>query len=96
MLGTLQLAEGDHDAASASLRRALELYTELGVRNGEAEVLNTTGELLLASGQAAPALAHFQRALRIASEIALRAEQLRAQSGVERCEQLREPSVSAQ
>jgi tetratricopeptide (TPR) repeat protein len=92
----MQLAEGDHDAAAASLRRSLELYTELGVRNGEAEVLNTTGQLLLASGQPAPALAHFKQALRIATEIALRAEQLRAQSGIDRCEQLREPSVSAQ
>jgi tetratricopeptide (TPR) repeat protein/transcriptional regulator with XRE-family HTH domain len=93
VLGQLQLAQHDQRAA-ASLARALDLYTELGVRNGAAEVLNTSGDLAFADADYPAARAQYQAAQAIATEISLRAELARALAGVGRC-QLAEGQTAA-
>ena len=84
-LGRLQLARHDQGAA-ASLRQALGLYTDLGVRNGAAEVLNTSGDLAFADADYPAARTQYQAAEAIATEISLRAELARALAGVGRCQ----------
>jgi hypothetical protein len=42
---------GDHDGAAGDLSTALAIYREIGLRAGEAEVLNNLGALHLARGE---------------------------------------------
>jgi tetratricopeptide (TPR) repeat protein len=51
----------------------------------EVQVLNRMGPPLVATGQAAQALEHYQRALAIAAELADRYEQALALDGIGRC-----------
>ena len=57
---------GDYQAASASVARAIELYHQLGYPLGEAEALNTAGDLALASARLSDARASYEKAHKIA------------------------------
>ena len=80
----MQKATGDREQAVGNLRRALELYRDLGDRLGEAQALNHLGELLLALAGAAGARAHHEQALEIASSIGAPVEQAHALEGIGR------------
>ena len=84
-LGTLQRITGDHQAASASLARAIELHRELGYPLGEAEALNAAGELSLASGRFPEARASYEKARKIAVAMQSRPEEARALEGIGKC-----------
>ena len=76
-LGLVQKATGDPGQAAGNLRRALDLYRDLGDRLGEAQALNHLGELL-GSARAASARAHHEQALEIATSIGASIDQARA------------------
>jgi len=54
----------------------------MGDQSGQAEALNGLGEVLLAAGQAARAVAQHREALSLASKIGDKYEQARAESGL--------------
>jgi len=65
----VQQRSGEYGAASASLQQALELYRELGSPLGEADVLNSLGELLSRTTRTHGARGHHTRALAIARDV---------------------------
>lgn len=82
----MQRACGNHEAATVSYRRALRLFRDLSNSAGEAQVLNSMGELSHAIAAApAQALALFQEALTIATRLASLPEEARAREGIARC-----------
>ena len=60
---------GDYPAAAASRTQALALYRDIGERGGEAEALNSLGELLRQTSDSHRARDHHAEALAIAREI---------------------------
>jgi hypothetical protein len=70
------------DIARDCLRQALALDRELGYRSGEADVLNSLGELARASGDRAAAVDDHEVAREIAVEIGNRHELERAERGL--------------
>ena len=76
---------GDHQAASASLPRAIELHRELGSPLGEADALNTAGELSLAAARLPEARVRYDKARTIAVAMQSHPEQARALEGMGTC-----------
>ncbi|MQA84257.1 MAG: tetratricopeptide repeat protein [Streptosporangiales bacterium] len=60
---------GDFDAAAESLRRALRAMRELGSPPGEAEVLESLGELAERAGRPGEARRKYERALAILTRL---------------------------
>ena len=73
---------GDYPAAATSLRRALELFRDIGGRYGQAETLNNLGELLSQSSSSRQARDRHARALAIARAIGAPLEEARALEGI--------------
>ncbi len=82
---------GNYLKASTSLDQALKLQRDLSNRIGEAEVLNTMGELAQASSSPVQAQALHQEALTIATEIASPLQEARALEGIAQCLQDGQP-----
>jgi tetratricopeptide (TPR) repeat protein len=83
-IGMLQTQAGDFAAAADSLSRALAAYERWGSENGMAEVLNSMGELALASGDAGLALRRHAAAAAIAADKGIMREEARACAGTGR------------
>jgi Tfp pilus assembly protein PilF len=77
---------GDYITAAATLADALRLYRDLGIRGGEAEVLNTMGEMRLAADAPADGRVYHEEALALARTIESLPEQARALEGIGRCQ----------
>jgi tetratricopeptide (TPR) repeat protein len=73
-----------YEQASDRLAHALACSRELGDQSVETEALNGQGELSLATGQAARAVARYTAALGLASRIGDQYEQARAHDGLAR------------
>jgi tetratricopeptide (TPR) repeat protein len=69
------------DDAVGHLREALSLCRELGSRSGEADALNSLGEVLLATGQPDHARAEYATALHLAVQTGDKHQQARAAPG---------------
>jgi hypothetical protein len=81
----VQYLTGDYRTASAGLKQALKLHRDLVNRIGEAEVLNTMGELAQASSATTEAQDLHHDALAIATEIASPLQEARAMEGIAQC-----------
>jgi len=75
--------QGHYHEAGRYQEQALTLFREIGERAGEAEALNGLGDVLLATGQAERARAHYAAALVLASQIGDKHEQARARAGLD-------------
>jgi len=75
----------EYPEAAASFTLALDLYTRIGHRLGEAEVLNAIGDLLLATGTAREAHTRHEQALAIATGIGSLPQEAQALEGIGRC-----------
>jgi tetratricopeptide (TPR) repeat protein len=64
------------------LQEALALYRELRSRSGQADALNSLGEVLLATGQLNQAQAEYAAALDLAAQAGEKYQQARAHSGL--------------
>ena len=78
------MATADYRGASASLVKALAVHRELSQRHGEAVLLNSLGDLALATSATEDARRRHTQALSIAREIGARAEEARALAGIGR------------
>jgi tetratricopeptide (TPR) repeat protein len=74
--------QGFVEPARDNFWQALAIDRELGYRSGEADVLNSLGELALQTGDAAAAIDDHETALAIAAEIGNRHEYERASRGL--------------
>ena len=82
----MQYLVGDYTTAAATLVRALRLYRDLGIRDGEAGVLNTMGEMCLAADTPSEGRVHHGEALAVARTIESLPNQARALEGIGRCQ----------
>ena len=78
----MQQLTGDYPAAAASHQQALELFRDLGDRHGQAEVLNSLGELSSRTAASQQARDYHTQALAIAREIGAPLEEARALEGI--------------
>ena len=69
-LGAVRRLTGDYPAAAQAQEQALDIYRDIGNRNGEAEALNDKGTLHRVSGDLAQAQRCHQQALDLARAIA--------------------------
>jgi tetratricopeptide (TPR) repeat protein len=76
---------GDCQAASANLTKAIELNRELGYPLGEAQALNTAGDLSLDLARLSDARAKYEKAREIAVAMQSLPEEARALEGIGRC-----------
>ena len=83
-LGLARQLAGESGALEAG-QRALSLYAEIGDRIGQAEALNSLGEILLACGKPAEAAAAHERATEMIGELDAPMETARALEGLGRC-----------
>ena len=81
----MQLATGKHEPAADNFDRALNLCRQAGNPNGEAEVLNNIGDLMLATNHPERALTSHESALGIAVSARNPFEQARAFQGIATC-----------
>src|SRR5262249_62312438 len=79
--GRLHSPTGRTAAAAASGQQAVQLERDLGYRIGEAQALNSLGELSSRPSATGQARAHHNRALAIARDIGLPLEEARALEG---------------
>jgi tetratricopeptide (TPR) repeat protein len=77
-------ALGEYDAAVERHRRALDIFSEIGSRYGQAKALNGLGEAAFAAGRPAEAITHHTAALDIALDSEDREPQARAHTGLGR------------
>jgi tetratricopeptide (TPR) repeat protein len=84
-LGDIQRLTGDYVIAADSQSRALRLYRDLGHRIGEAQTLNSMGELSLECSSPDQARARHEQALKVAHAITAPLEEARALEGIGRC-----------
>jgi hypothetical protein len=63
-------------------QQALDVFREIGEREGQALALNGLGEAAHAAGRPGEALAHHTEALAIATETGARDQQIRARKGL--------------
>jgi tetratricopeptide (TPR) repeat protein len=75
----------DYPAAAASLTEALALYRDIGDRGGQAEALNSLGELLSRTSTSHRARDHHTQALAIARDIGDPLQEARALEGIGQC-----------
>jgi tetratricopeptide (TPR) repeat protein len=75
---------GDYPAAAASLQQALELHRDLGTRFGQAQALNSLGELSSRTSATQQARERHTQALAIACDIGMPLEEARALEGIAR------------
>jgi tetratricopeptide (TPR) repeat protein len=80
----LRRVTGDYDGAAADLSASLAIYREIGLRGGEAEVLNNLGALHLARGEIGQAESCHRQALDLARDIASPHDQANALAGLGR------------
>ena len=78
----MQQLTGDYPAAAASHQQALDLYRDLGHLRGQAEALNSLGELHPGHRTAQQARERHDRALAIARDIGVPLEEARALEGI--------------
>ena len=83
VVGMVQLQTGDHTASRASLRAALQLYRGKD-QGGEAEVLNSLGELSSRTAKPQQARRYHRKALVLARHIGLPLQEARALEGLGR------------
>lgn len=93
-IGLLHIVLGQHAEAAAALDRALRLYDHVGSPTGVLEVLNSLGELALATGNGTGAESSHRKALDIAVEKKVPREEARAREGIGRA--LRQAGRSAE
>jgi Flp pilus assembly protein TadD len=84
-LGSLHQRQGHYNEATAYLEQALPLHRESGDRTGEAETLNTLGEVLHGIGESDKARSRHTSALAVALHSGDRREQARAHRGLAGC-----------
>lgn len=82
MIGETQLKLERYSASLTNNQAALEIFREIGVREGEAEALKNLAELHQALGQLKEARQYCQQALALATELGIPL--------VEECRQLQE------
>jgi tetratricopeptide (TPR) repeat protein len=75
---------GDHAAAAGNHQRALDLHGQLGLRIGEAETLNSLGELSTRTSATGQARGYHIQALAPARDIGVPVEEARALEGIGR------------
>ena len=78
----MQQLTGDYPAAAACHRQALALCRDVGDRGGQAETLNSLGELASRTADGRQARDHHARALAIARDLGTPAEEARALEGI--------------
>lgn len=84
-LGRTRTQLRDYTAATDLLAQSRELFEEVGDIKGVAEALNSTGDLLTASGSPQQALASYQQALLLARQVRSPLNEAHALEGVARC-----------
>ena len=80
----MQQLTGDYRAAAASHLKAFAIYQDEGQRLGEAEVLNSLGELSTRTRDPVQARDYHTQALRIARDLPAPLEEARALEGIGR------------
>ena len=73
---------GDHQGAAASHHQALRLYRDLGDRHGQADVLNSLGELASRTAGTHQARDQHSQACAIVRDIGVPFEEARALEGI--------------
>jgi tetratricopeptide (TPR) repeat protein/transcriptional regulator with XRE-family HTH domain len=81
-LGLAQQETGDYTGAAASHQEALRLLRDAGEPYGQAQVLNSLGELASRTSATGQAREHHSQALAIASQIGAPLQQARALEGI--------------
>ena len=80
----MQQLTGDYPAAAASHQQALRLSRDVGNRHGQAETLNSLGELSSRTAASRQARDHYAQALAIARDLGTPLEEARALEGIGR------------
>jgi tetratricopeptide (TPR) repeat protein len=80
----VQQLTGDYPSAAASCQRALQLFCDVGDRRGQADALNSLGQLATETADTGQARRHHARALTIARDLDAPLEQARALEGLGR------------
>jgi tetratricopeptide (TPR) repeat protein len=80
----VQQLTGNHPAAATSHQQALQLFRDVGERRGQADVLNSLGELAARTSATHQARKQHSQALTIARDIGVPFEEARAREGLGR------------
>jgi tetratricopeptide (TPR) repeat protein len=88
------LRQGQPDDAARYLGEAAAKYRELGSRSGEADALNSLGEVLVATGRRHHGRAEYAAALGLAAQTGDKYQQARAHRGLgQACRASRDPGA---